>query len=158
MKKQNLIKKTLTALMLTATLAGSVAAPTQNANAGIIIGVFVPGLITPLIGLAITSAGFFWGIQDEEKMNYKAAALFVLDEKLNDGTIKNALSEKYPGLDEVLSAELAKAIVDASAKTEKASDGFKHVVISESSIESVLSVLAATQPELGEQIRNDLTR
>jgi hypothetical protein len=154
---KNTFKKSIPALMISASLAGAIATPSHNANAGIIIGVAVPGVISALVGLSITSAGFFWGIQDEEKLNWKAAVLFVLSEKMNADTIKGALAQKYPNLDSSLADELSSLIVQESAQTEMNSDGMKKVVLSELSIASVLSVLSVTDPALGEQIRNDLT-
>lgn len=152
MKK--LLSSSLIALSIT---FGSSALPSQNANAGIIIGCATATIIGPLIGLTMSSAGFFWGIQSEG-LNPGAAILFVLDNDLESGKLSDMIAKKYPELDSSLVEELSNIVQDNARNVEFNEEGLKEVVVSENDLSSILEVLAVTNSALSEKIRQDFTQ
>ena len=153
MKK--LLSSSLIALSI---ILGAVSLPSQNANAGIIIiALPLPGVIGPLIGLTMSSGGFFWGIQ-YEGLKPAAAILFVLDKDLESGKLSELIANKYPELDSYLVEELSNIVLDNASTVEFNEKGLKEVVVSESDLSSVLDVLNVTDTALAEKIRLEFTQ
>jgi len=138
-------------------LTAATVAPTTDAKAGIIIGVAVPGIGSALVGLTITAAGFFWGIQSED-LNYWAAALFVLDQDANPDGLRSALEQRYPDLDPALALELGQMISNKAVQLEKNGQGLKEVVLTEAELAPILQILEETGSDLGARLSQDLTR
>jgi hypothetical protein len=138
-------------------LTAATVAPTTNANAGIIIGVAIPGIGSALVGLTITAAGFFWGIQSED-LNYWAAAMFILDQDANPEGLRSALEKRYPGLDSAVALELGQIISNKAAQLEQNGQGLKEVVLTEAELAPVLQILEETGSDLGARLTQDLTR
>lgn len=152
------MKKIICNSLLAFTLIfGSVSLPNQKAHGGIIIGVATATIIGPLIGLTLSSAGFFWGIQ-EDGLNWKAAVLFVLDEKLSNQDMQEVVSKLYPDLEAYLVDEVAQLLAAKSEVLPMNEKGIKDLVLSENDLAPVLNVLAEINPELGIRLRNDLTK
>ncbi len=152
MKK--LLSSSLIALSIT---FGSASLPSQNANAGIIIGCATATIIGPLIGLTLSSAGFFWGIQSEG-INPIAAILFVLDKDLESGKLNEMIANRYPELDSYLVDELSHIVLDNASNVDFNEKGLKEVVVSVDDLSTVLDVLAVTNSALAEKIRLDFTQ
>jgi len=108
MKK--LILKSILSLSI---IAGLNIAKVEKANAGIIViaTTSTAAIIGPVIGIGMTSAGFFWGIQSDD-LNYKAAALFILENKLDATNLEFILAKRYPELDSNLTSELSQLILE----------------------------------------------
>jgi hypothetical protein len=152
-----LVKNMKAKLALLACLTAATVAPNSDAKAGIIIGVAVPGIGSALVGLTITSAGFFWGIQSND-LNYWAAALFVLDQDANPDGLRSALEKRYPGLDPALALELGQLISNKAAQVDQNGHGLKEVILSEAEIAPILQILEETGSDLGNRLIQDLTR
>jgi hypothetical protein len=152
MKK--LLSSSLIALSIT---FGSASLPSQNANAGIIIGCATATIIGPLIGLTLSSAGFFWGIQSEG-INPGAAILFVLNKDLESGKLTEMIANRYPELDSYLVEELSNIVQDNASNVDFNEKGLKEVVVSVDDLSTVLDVLAVTNSALAEKIRLDFTQ
>jgi hypothetical protein len=142
---------------LLACLTAATAVPTSSANAGIIIGVAIPGIGSALVGLTITSAGFFWGIQSDD-LNYWAAAMFVLDQDAHPEGLRSALEKRYPGIDSAVALELGQLISNKAAQLERNGQGLKEVVLTEAELGPVLQILEETGSDLGARLIQDLTR
>lgn len=156
---KNSIKKVLTTSALALSiLAGSATMPAQKANAGIIIGLAVPTVLAPAIGLAISAAGFFWGIQEEESLNPWAAVLFVLDEKLDANNISAALQQKHPELESFLADEIAQIVINKASALEFNANGVKEVTLTVEELNSVLEVLNLTNSKLASELVKELTQ
>ncbi len=151
------VKNLKAKLALLACLTAATVAPTSDAKAGIIIGVAIPGIGSALVGLTITSAGFFWGIQSDD-LNYWAAALFVLDQDATPEGLRSALEQRYPGLDSAVALELGQLISNKASQLERNGQGLKEVVLTEAEIAPILQILEETGSDLGERLSQDLTR
>lgn len=155
---KNSIKKVITSSTLALSiLLGSAAMPSQKADAGIIIGLAVPGVLAPAIGLAISSAGFFWGIQ-YEGLHPWAAVLFVLDEKLDANNISAALQQKHPELESFLADEIAQIAMNKASTTAFNAEGLKEVTLTVEELNSVLEVLNLTNSKLASDLVKELTQ
>lgn len=146
---------TTTALALSLTFSATMI-PVKNANAGIIIGCATATVIGPLIGLTMSAAGFFWGIQ-QEGLSWPVATLFILDEKLDTQNVENALISRYPELDSFIVRDLAEMIVTKGASKEANSKGLKEVILSEEELASVLEIVELNDAKLAAQMKLDLT-
>jgi hypothetical protein len=153
----NSFKKLARTLALAACLGGATLAPTQDAKAGIIIGVAIPGIGSALAGLTITAAGFFWGIQSDD-LNPWAAALFVLEQNADPAGFDQALMNRYPELDPALRGELARLVAEKAKTLPSDEQGLKEVILSQAEIAPVLEILAETGSPLAAQIERDLTQ
>lgn len=155
MKKMN---KSVSTLCLALALAvGANTVTTKKAEAGIIIGAFTAGVGTALIGLGVSAAGFFWGIQSDD-LNWKAGALFILDHEVESSKLNAILSKKYPELESYLVEEITELAINNSNLVEFNAQGLKEVLIPESELEPVLEVLSLTNPSLAKTIKADLTK
>ena len=139
-----------------ALISGAMSFPAQRAHAGIIVGVATATIVGPLIGLTMSSAAFFWGIQ-EEGLSWKVAALFVLDENPSSQEMQDLIGKLYPDLETYLVDELAQLLVSKANKVQMNEKGFKEIVLSEEDLTPVLEVLSDTNPDLGVRLKNDLT-
>ncbi len=155
-KMKNLHKSLTSFFLAGAITLAATTATSKKAEAGIIVGL-TAGVAGALVGLAISSAGFFWGIQSED-LNWKAGALFVLDEQLKSDELTSIISQKYPELDSYLVEEIANLVAKNSNLVEFNANNFKEIILSEAELSPVLEVLNMTNPELSEQIRVDLTQ
>jgi hypothetical protein len=152
------MKKTILNFCLTLSLFTSInLLNPSKANAGIIViaSTSTAAIIGPVIGLAMTSAGFFWGIQSDD-LNYKAAALFILDNKMDSENLEHILSQRYPELDSYLVKELAYSILENANESYFEQDGTKKISIEQDQLASVLELVELTQPTLVAKIKNDL--
>ena len=149
-------KKISTSLVALSLMTAAVAAPTQNANAGVIIGAFVPGVGSAVVGLLMAGAGFFWGMQSDG-LNVGAGALFVLDEKGGTDKITRGLSAKYPELDSFVIAEIAQIVAQKGLSLEANSEGLKEVVLTEGELAQVLEIVEAQDAAMARTLRRDLT-
>jgi hypothetical protein len=104
----------------------------------------------------MSSAAFFWGIQ-EEGLSWKVAALFVLDENPSSQEMQDLIGKLYPDLETYLVDELAQLLVSKANKVQMNEKGFKEIVLSEEDLTAVLEVLSDTNPDLGVRLKNDLT-
>lgn len=150
------MKQTLAPLALAFSLTATLLTPVHEARAGIIIGAAIPGIGSALIGLTITGAGFFWGIQSEG-LNPWAAALFVLDQEPKTAGIADLLVKKYPGLDPVLADELGRIISRKISNEAQAGAGAREILMTESEIRPVLEILTETGSDLHDRLLQDLT-
>jgi hypothetical protein len=155
----NLKKIFINSLCALSIVVGSSAITSEKANAGIIViaSTSTAAIVGPVIGLGMTSAGFFWGIQSDD-LNYKAAVLFVLDTQIETNKLESILSARYPELDSYLVNELASLMVEESSKVEFDHEGKKLINLREEKLASILEVLENTNPELSQQIRSELTK
>lgn len=153
---KNLKSLALGSLLTLGLTVGGVMAPVTQSHAGIIVIAATNGIAGPLIGLSITAAGFFWGIQDEG-LNWKAAALFVLDNKLDESAVENALAARYPDLDKAVASEIAALVMEKSAQQDFNSAGQKEIKLTQDEFASIEEMLNLTNPELVEQLKRDLT-
>lgn len=152
------MKKMICNSLLALTLIfGSVSLPNQQAHSGIIIAASTATIIGPLIGLTMSSAGFFWGIQ-EDGLNWKAAVLFVLDENLSTQDMQEVVSKLYPDLETYLVDEVAQLLAAKNEVLQLNGKGIKDIVLTENDLAPVLNILAEINPELGIRLRNDLTK
>ena len=155
MKKMN---KSISTLCLALAIAiGANTVTTKKAEAGIIIGVSTAGVGAALIGLGITAAGFFWGIQSDD-LNWKAGALFVLDNEVETNKLSAIISNKYPELESYLVEEIAQLAIDNSNLVEFNAEGLKEVLIPEAALAPVLELVSLTNSELATKIKSDLTK
>ena len=145
-----------TALALSLALPATMI-PAKNANAGIIIGCATATVIGPLIGLTMSAAGFFWGIQ-QEGLSWPVATLFILDEKLDTQNLENALTSRYPELDAFIVHDLAEIILSKAQSNEADSKGLKEVVLSAEELASVLEIVEMNDAKLAAQMKLDLTK
>jgi hypothetical protein len=152
------MKQTLAPLALAFSLTATLLTPVHEARAGIIIGAAIPGIGSALIGLTITGAGFFWGIQSEG-LNPWAAALFVLDQEPKPAGIADLLVKKYPGLDPVLADELGRIISRKISNEAQAGagTGAREILMTESEMRPVLEILRETGSDLHDRLLQDLT-
>jgi hypothetical protein len=128
----------------------------KKAEAGVIIGVATAGVGGALVGLTLSAAGFFWGIQSED-LNWKAGALFILNEEVEANNISQQLSSKYPELETYLADEIAQLVIKNSNLVKLNQDGVKEVVIPEDELAEVLEIAEALNPNLAQKLKNDLT-
>lgn len=149
-------KKITTALVALSLMIAAVAAPTHNANAGIIIGAFVPGVGSAVVGLLMAGAGFFWGMQSDG-LNVGAGALFVLDEKGGTDKITRGLSERFPQLDSFVVYEIAQLVAQKGLSLEQNSQGLKEVVLTEAELAPVLEIVEAQDLAAAGELRRQLT-
>lgn len=155
---KNSFKKIVTTSALALSiLAGSATMPSQRANAGIVIGVGVPLVLAPAIGLAISSAGFFWGIQ-YEGLHPWAAVLFVLEEKLDAINISAALQQKHPELETFIADEIAQIVMNKANAIEFNAEGLKEVTLSLEELNSVLDLLNVRNSKLANELVKELTQ
>ena len=151
------MKKFISSSLLALSLfSGARSFPAQRAHAGIIVGVATATIIGPLIGLTMSSAAFFWGIQ-EEGLNWRIAALFVLDENPSSQEMQDLIGKLYPDLETYLVDELAHLLVTKSNMIRMNEKGIKEIVLSEEDLTSILEVLSLTNPDLGIRLKNELT-
>ena len=151
------MKKFISSSLLALSLfSGAMSFPAQRAHAGIIVGVATATIIGPLIGLTMSSAAFFWGIQ-EEGLNWRIAALFVLDENPSSQEMQDLIGKLYPDLETYLVDELAHLLVTKSNMIRMNEKGIKEIVLSEEDLTSILEVLSLTNPDLGIRLKNELT-
>ncbi len=129
----------------------------KKAEAGVIIGVATAGVGGALVGLTLSAAGFFWGIQSED-LNWKAGALFVLSEEVEAQNISQQLQTKYPALESYIADEIAHLVVINSNLVEFNKDGLKDVIIPEQELSEVLELTSMLSSQLAEQIKADLTQ
>jgi hypothetical protein len=146
---------TTSALALTLTLSSALM-PINKANAGIVIGCATATIIGPLIGLTMSAAGFFWGIQ-EEGLSWQVATLFILDEKLDGQNIENALSARYPDLDSFIVRDLSEMILIKAQEKKSDERGLKDITFSENELSSILEIVQMNNASLAAQIKKDLT-
>ena len=128
----------------------------KKAEAGVIIGVATAGVGGALVGLTLSAAGFFWGIQSDD-LNWKAGALFILNEEVEANNISQQLSSKYPELETYLADEIAQLVIKNSNLVKLNQDGIKEVVIPENELAEVLEIAEAINPNLAQKLKNDLT-
>lgn len=128
----------------------------KKAEAGLIIGVATAGVGGALVGLTLSAAGFFWGIQSDD-LNWKAGALFILNEEVEANNISQQLSSKYPELETYLAEEIAQLVIKNSNLVKLNQDGLKEVIIPENELAEVLEIAEAMNPELAQKLRSDLT-
>jgi hypothetical protein len=128
----------------------------KKAEAGVIIGVATAGVGGALVGLTLSAAGFFWGIQSDD-LNWKAGALFILNEEVEANNISQQLSSKYPELETYLADEIAQLVIKNSNLVKLNQDGVKEVVIPEDELAEVLEIAEALNPNLAQKLKNDLT-
>ena len=151
------MKKFISSSLLALSLfSGAMSFPAQRAHAGIIVGVATATIIGPLIGLTMSSAAFFWGIQ-EEGLNWRIAALFVLDENPSSQEMQDLIGKLYPDLENYLVDEVAQILVTKSNMIRMNEQGIKEIVLSEEDLTPVLEILSDTNPDLGLRLKNDLT-
>ena len=129
----------------------------KKAEAGVIIGVATAGVGGALVGLTLSAAGFFWGIQSED-LNWKAGALFVLNEEVETQNISQQLQSKYPALESYLADEIANLVISNSNLVELDDKGLKEVIIPADELEEVLAITGMMNPELAGQLKADLTQ
>jgi hypothetical protein len=146
---------TTSALALTLTLSSALM-PINKAHAGIVIGLSTATIIGPLIGLTMSAAGFFWGIQ-EEGLSWQVATLFILDEKLDGQNIENALSARYPDLDSFIIRDLSEMILIKAQEKKADERGLKDITFSENELSSILEIVQMNNASLAAQIKKDLT-
>jgi hypothetical protein len=152
------IKKLLVTTLCSLTLfTGSAALNSQKANAGIIIiaATSTAAVVGPVVGLGLASAGFFWGIQSDD-LNYKAAALFILDNQIETNKVESIISARYPELDSYLVSEIANSVIEESNLVEFNQDGQKTLKLDENKLSSVLEILSVTNPDLSQKLRSEL--
>jgi hypothetical protein len=104
----------------------------------------------------MSSAAFFWGIQ-EEGLNWRVAALFVLDENPSSQEMQDLIGKLYPDLETYLVDELAHLLVTKSNMIRMNEKGIKEIVLSDEDLTSILEVLSLTNPDLGIRLKNELT-
>ena len=155
----NIKKLLVTSLCSLSLFVGSSALNSQKANAGIIIiaATSTAAVVGPVVGLGLASAGCFWGIQSDD-LNYKAAALFILDNQIDTNKIESILSSRYPDLEPYLVSEIANSVIDESNLVEFNQDGKKNLKLDENKLSSVFEVLNVTNPELSQKIKSDLIK
>ena len=139
-----------------ALISGAMSLPSQRAHSGIIVCAATATIVGPLIGLTMSSAAFFWGIQ-EEGLNWKIAALFVLDENPSSQEMQDLIGKLYPDLENYLVDEVAQILVTKSNMIRMNEQGIKEIVLSEEDLTPVLEILSDTNPDLGLRLKNDLT-
>jgi len=151
------MKKTITASTLALSVAlGGISLPAKNAEAGIIVGVASVGMLGPIIGVGLSAAGFFWGIQHDD-LRFWTVALFVLEEKLEANTISSALLSRYPELDSSVASEIAAIVMSSSKNVGINAEGFGEIVLEREQLAPVLQILELTNPAMAESLINDLT-
>jgi hypothetical protein len=128
----------------------------KKAEAGVIIGVATAGVGGALVGLTLSAAGFFWGIQSED-LNWKAGALFVLNEEVEAQNISQQLQTKYPALESYIADEIAQLVVGHSNLVEFNQNGLKEVIIPEDQLNEVLELTSMLNSDLALQLKSDLT-
>lgn len=159
------MKKTIIHLMLALSiLVGSSAVTTKKANAGVILMATaslyagpVLGIIGMVGGFGITVTSIYWTIENLDKATL-GWGLFMLDEQVETNKVEAMISKNFPELESYLVNEVAGLVRAKSNLVELNSDGYKEVVLSEEELSPVLEVLAMTNPELGEELRNKLTQ
>ncbi len=139
-----------------ALISGAMSLPSQRAHSGIIVCAATATIVGPLIGLTMSSAAFFWGIQ-EEGLNWRIAALFVLDENPSSQEMQDLIGKLYPDLETYLVDEVAQLLVTKAHGAQMNEQGIKEIVLSEEDLSPVLEVLSDSNPELGVRLKNDLT-
>jgi|APGre2960657468_1045069.scaffolds.fasta_scaffold28223_3 hypothetical protein len=139
-----------------ALISGAMSLPSQHAHSGIIVCAATATIVGPLIGLTMSSAAFFWGIQ-EEGLNWRIAALFVLDENPSSQEMQDLIGKLYPDLETYLVDEVAQLLVTKAHGAQMNEQGIKEIVLSEEDLSPVLEVLSDSNPELGVRLKNDLT-
>jgi hypothetical protein len=159
------MKKTIIHLMLAVSiLFGSTAITTKKANAGVIIMTTASLYAGPVLAVAGMFGGFglsvtsiYWTIENLDKA-WLGWGLFMLDEQIETSNVEKMIAKNFPELESYLVTEVAGLIREKSNLVELNADGYKEVVLSEEELNPVLEVLSMTNPELGDELRNKLTK
>lgn len=159
------MKKKMTSAALAALLTLSAIAPTKDAKAGAIVAAVGSTVAMPVaLGITAIFAGFgtsvasiYYAIAHRDK-SWWCYLFFMLDADLNSEKMESLVSQRYPGLDASLVSEISSLILNKAQTTETTAEGVKDVILSESELAPVLSVLTVTNPELGTLIKQDLTQ
>jgi hypothetical protein len=135
--------KILSSVLVLSLMTGAVVYPKNEANAGIVIGVAVPGVGSALVGLGI----FFFSITVGVAMNLSHAmkgTLCFLDQDLNDESmnqIKTQLVKEY-GMEDNLASVVIDYLKINSNNATVNPDGSKTIVLNSLQIEDVMGKAA----------------
>jgi hypothetical protein len=160
------LKKRISTLILTTTLSlGAITAPTQKAEAGVIVAaasslyVTIPALaIAGMVGGFGTAVGSIYYAIDHRDRAWWAYAFFMLDQDVENGNLKTLIEKRYPGIDNAVAEELAVRIATQARGIAFDEKGLKDVILPASEIAPILELLAETNPSLGQKIEQELTR
>jgi hypothetical protein len=160
------MKKSFTSAILALSIVlGAASIPVKKAEAGVIIAATAASVVTLPAAVAIIGmfggfgtsvASIYWAIDHREKSWY-AYGLFMLDENMDSNKIQTTLSQRYPELDSFMIEEISRLVLENSDSVEFNKDGIKEILVPEQDLAPILEILASTNPELGEQLRKDLT-
>ncbi len=159
------MKQRISALVLSTTLTvGAISAPTQRAEAGVIVAaasslyVTIPALaIAGMLGGFGTAVGSIYYAIDHRDKAWWAYAFFMLDAELQNGNLQQTIEQRYPGIDSTVAAEIARIVTEKAKETAFDDKGLKEIILSETDLAPVTDLLAETDPALGQKLKNELT-
>jgi hypothetical protein len=157
-------KKLTTLLIVLGLVVGSLGIPTKKANAGVIVmtasfiyGGPIIGIVGQILGFGVSVSSIYWSIANLDKA-WLGYGLFMLDEKLDSENVEKMISNNYPELDSYLVQEISDLIMEKANLVEMNPKGIKEVILTEQDLESVLDILAITNPGLVNKLMTDLTK
>lgn len=159
------MKKSVTsALIALSILFGATTIPAKKANAGVLImttsflyGGPILGIAGQFIGFGTSVTSIYWTIANLDKA-WWGWGLFMLDEQVTPDNVEQLISTSYPDLESSLVKEISSIILDKANLVQLNPKGYKDIVLTEEELSPVLDVLSATNPELGQQLKSDLTK
>lgn len=158
------MKKSVSSLLIALTLVfGSLSIPVKKAQAGVLVMTAsflyagpIIGIVGQFVGFGASVTSIYWTIENLDKA-WWGYGLFMLEEHLDTENVEKLIANTYPELDSFLVKEVSGIILERANLVEMNPEGVKEVILTEQDLESVLDILAMTNPRLGQKIKVDLT-